>query len=150
MTDMRLKYVESLMRQNYEAVGFLPLSVVAKYLEANQLWLQYENDEPCGYLLFGNGWPICRVFQCCIQTDARRRSAASTLIQALVSKAENSGYNAITLRCADDLESNNFWRAAGFSFTGQSQGGKSRGRLINHWQLALRGSTQPDLFWGST
>lgn len=149
MSDLRLKYVESLMRKNYEAVGFLPMSVVERYLDAGQLWFQYENNEPCGYLLFGNGWPTCRVFQCCIQVDARRQHAASTLVGGLVKKAEAEGYSSISLRCADDLESNKFWRAFGFSFVGQSQGGRARGRMLNKWVLRLTDSVQQDLFYSS-
>jgi hypothetical protein len=144
--DIRLKYVESLMRKNYEAVGFLPMSVAERYLTANQLWLQYENNEPCGYLIFGNGHPTCRVFQCCIQTDARRQHGATQLINALIQKTELEGYSAISLRCADDLESNKFWEAIGFVFVGQSQGGKARGRKINHWLLRLHNSTQSNFF----
>ena len=59
-----VKYAADLMRKNYEAVGFLPIPRLLGYAKAGQLWLQYENDEPCGYLAFGNGWPVLKVYQC--------------------------------------------------------------------------------------
>ena len=142
----RRLYVESLMRKNYKALGFLPSSAIERYDDLGQLWLQYENDEPCGYLIFGDGWPVCKVWQCCIQVDARRQQGASQLIQALISKCEDGGYSSISLRCADDLESNSFWAAFGFHFVKQSQGGMSRGRKINHWVFDLHDSKQLRLF----
>lgn len=141
-------YVDSLMRKNSEALGFLPLSALDKYAAAGNVWLQYENDEPCGYLVFGYGYPVCKVVQCCIQADARRRDGASRLIEALVSRCNAAGYSAISLRCADDLEANGFWQAMGFVFTGQELGGQRRGRRINRWVLPLLDSAQPDLFGG--
>ena len=134
------------MKQNYEAVGFLPMPVVEKYLAANQLWFQYENNEPCGYLIFGNGYPVCKVYQCCIQTDARRQNAASLLIRALIDRCNHHGFSSISLWCAEDLESNMFWQSMGFLKNGTRQGGKHRQRVHNHWVLKLTDSNQLHLF----
>ena len=142
----RLTYVESLMRKNYNALGFIPRTAIDRHDQLGQLWLQYENDEPCGYLIFGSGWPVCKVWQCCIQIDARRQQSASQLMQSLITKCEDAGYSAISLRCADDLESNSFWSAFGFHFVKQSQGGMSRGRKINHWVFDLENSKQLRFF----
>lgn len=143
---MTIKYVSSLMAKNYEAVGFLPEPRVEAYANNDQVWLQYENDEPCGYLIYGLGWPVMRVYQCCIQVDARHRDNATALITRLVEKASRESYSAISLYCADDLEANKFWPSMGFQFCGTRDNGNRRGRLHNHWMMWLPKPMQPDLF----
>ena len=142
-TEEVVKYAADLMRKNYEAVGFLPIPRLHAYAEAAQLWLQYENDDPCGYLVFGNGWPVLKVYQCCIQTDARRAEHASTLIRALIRAAEDRGCLSVALWCADDLESNFFWPAMGFERSGTRDNGNCRGRMHTRWVYRL----QSDLFY---
>src|SRR5690242_15372348 len=82
-----LPYVRDLMEKNYEAVGFIPLPRLEDYAQRGQILVQYENDEPCGYLAFGNGWPVLKVYQCCIQVDARRAAQATALVDKLISIA---------------------------------------------------------------
>lgn len=141
-----LKFVTGLMEKNYEAVGFLPAPRVEAYFDAGQVLLQMENDEPCGYLIFGNGWPILKVYQCCIQTDARRRDNAADLVRRLIDIARSRACYLITLWCADDLEANAFWQAMGFHFGGHRDNGNRRGRLHNRWSLWVSGTVQPDFF----
>lgn len=128
-----VRYAECLMRKNYDAVGFLPRPRLEWYAERGQLWLQYENGEPCGYLVFGNGWPVLRVYQCCIQTDARRAHQAADLVRRLITWATARTCSAIMLWCADDLEANFFWRAMGFVRHATRDNGNRRGRLHNGW-----------------
>lgn len=135
--EQRVKYAADLMRKNYEAVGFLPVPRLRHYAQVGQLWLQYENDEPCGYLVFGNGWPVLKVYQCCIQTDARRAEHASALVRALVALAEDRGCLAVALWCAEDLEANVFWRAMGFVAEGTRDNGNRRGRKHIRWVRRL-------------
>jgi L-amino acid N-acyltransferase YncA len=84
----------------------------------------------------------CKVYQACIQYDARRREHGLSLVATLVRKATEAGFGAIALWCADDLESNDFWRSAGFRWAGMREGGKRRGRKHNRWVMPL----QPLLF----
>jgi len=140
MTAIAVKYAESLMRSNYEAVGFLPTPRLSAYHDAGQLWLQCENDDPCGYLIYGNGWPVLKVYQCCIQVDARRREHAAALVRRLIGLGEARNCSSISLWCADDLDANDFWRAMGFALVGQRDNGNRRGRLHNHWVLWLPSS----------
>ena len=142
--EKAVKYAADLMRKNYEAVGFLPVPRLLEYAKAGQLWLQYENDEPCGYLAFGNGWPVLKVYQCCIQTDARRAEHAATLIRALIQVGQDRGCLSISLWCAEDLESNLFWRAMGFRQVATRDNGNRRGRLHIGWEYRL----ENDLFAG--
>jgi ribosomal protein S18 acetylase RimI-like enzyme len=141
-----LHYVRDLMEKNYEAVGFLPLPRLEEYAQRDQVLVQYENNEPCGYLAFGNGWPVLKVYQCCIQVDARRAAQATALVNRLIGIARERNCIAISLWCADDLESNGFWRALGFHFGGQREGGQKRGRKHNKWTLLISGTAQLFLF----
>jgi len=140
-----LSYVRDLMEKNYEAVGFIPLPKLEEYALRGQILVQHENDEPCGYLAFGNGWPVLKVYQCCIQTDARRAAQATALVDRLIAIAKERNCIAISLWCADDLESNQFWRAMGFHFGGRRPGGSRRGREHNRWMLMISGTPQLSL-----
>jgi L-amino acid N-acyltransferase YncA len=88
-------------------------------------------------LVFGMGWPTLKVYQACIQYDARRREHGLTLVARLIQRAERTGHSMISLWCADDLEANAFWRSAGFVYGGQKDGGMRRGRKLNLWTLTL-------------
>lgn len=134
------------MEKNYEAVGFLPLPRLEEYAQRGQILLQTENDDPCGYLAFGNGWPTLKVYQCCIQYDARRLEHATALVNRLVVIGRQRGCTAISLWCADDLDANAFWKASGFHFGGQRDVGNRRGRKHNKWVLWIPDTPQLHLF----
>lgn len=136
-TEMMLRYVLELARKNTEALGFIPAPKLEQYAAAGQLWMAYENDDPCGYLVFGAGWPVLRIYQACIQYDARRREHGLALLRRLIAYAIAHGYEAISCWCADDLEANAFWQAAGFVWAGQREGGRRRGSKHNRWVLWL-------------
>lgn len=130
-----LDYVCALSKKHYEQIGFLPRPRLEKYAESGQLWAETENDEWCGFMVWGAGWPVLRVYQVCIQYDARRREHGFRLVRRLIEKADLGGYEAISCYVADDIEANDFWRAAGFRCLGQRQGGSNRGRRHNHWVM---------------
>lgn len=134
-----VKYVVDLARKNAEALSFIPAPRLEQYSQNGQILVAFENDEPCGFLVLGNGAETMRVYQACIQYDSRRREHGLALVRRLVAKATQKGCQSISLWCADDLESNEFWRAAGFTFAGQRTGGRSRGRLHNRWMMSLGG-----------
>lgn len=144
MTDA-VKYVVGLGRKHFEQLGFIPATRLEKDYDRGDIWLEYENGEPCGYLHLGRSWPVLNVINICIQYDARRREHGFKLIRRLIEKADREGYEAIRLRCADDLEANDFWRACGFAFTGQVEGGARRRRKINLWRFTLPRPIQPTL-----
>ncbi len=125
------------MERNYEAVGFLPRPKLEEYAHRGQLLAATENDDFCGYLVYGNGWPKLRVYQACIQYDARRREHGMSLVGRLIRIAAEKDCEMISLWCADDLEANDFWKTAGFVFGGQREGGKKRGRKHNLWTMRL-------------
>ena len=130
-------YADSLARKNSEALSFIPKPRLEQYAANGQLMIAIENGEPCGFLLHGNGWPVMRIYQSCIQYDARRREHGFKLIALLIGKAAQHGYEAICLKCAADLEANAFWREAGFRFIRAIPGGTRRGRTLNVWYMPL-------------
>ena len=130
---VNLQYAADLMRKHYEAVGFIPAPKLAAYASVGQLFEEMENGEPCGYVVFGNGWPTLRIYQALIQYDAQRREHGLSLVARVMKRAEQRGCHAVSLWCANDLPSNEFWVAAGFNLIGQRAGGVRRGRVHNHW-----------------
>lgn len=134
----RIQYVVDLARKNSDALSFIPTPRLEEYDRNGQVLLAFENDEPCGFLVFGAGDTTMRVYQACIQYDSRRREHGLELVRRLVDAATRKGCQSISLWCANDLESNEFWRAAGFTFAGQREGGKTRGRLHNRWVMPLQ------------
>jgi hypothetical protein len=132
-----ITYVEDLMRENYEAVGFIPKPRLEHYGRSGQILLESENGELCGYLIFGNGCQRLKVYQACIQHDARRRQHGLSLVGRLIKEASIRRCEMISLWCADDLDANGFWKEAGFMFGTQRKGGKKRDRMHNLWIMRL-------------
>jgi GNAT superfamily N-acetyltransferase len=128
-----LPFVLSLSKRHFEEIGFLPAPRLERYQASGQLWTEFENGELCGFLVWGNGWPILRVYQVCIQYDAQRRLHGAALIARLIKKAEDEGYESISCWVADDIPANDFWRTMGFILRGTRIGGKARGRIHNAW-----------------
>lgn len=134
---VRLKYIDDLAHKNSEALSFIPLPKIEKYMAVGQVLIETENDEPCGYAIFGNGFPVLKVYQACIQYDARRLQHGMWIVKRLICEAQKRHCSAISLFCADDLDANRFWQSVGFMFAGQREGGKRRGRKHNQWVLPI-------------
>jgi len=134
-----LQYIKHLIKQNYNSLGFIPLPSIEQAMDNGQVLIEKENDDPCGFLLFGNGFPVLKIYQDCIQYDARKIHHGMNLVKRLIAIAEKRNCVAISLWCADDLESNEFWKAAGFIFVGKRIGGKKRKRMHNKWILPIGG-----------
>jgi ribosomal protein S18 acetylase RimI-like enzyme len=141
-----IRYVIDLSKKHYEEIGFLPAPRLEAYQQAGQLWMANENDERCGFMVWGRGWPVLRVYQVCIQYDAQRREHGFSLVRRLIAKADNEGYEAISCYVADDIDANSFWRACGFSCVGQRDNGNRRKRLHNHWVMRMPNPSQSNLF----
>ena len=140
-----LPYVLDLEKKHFEEIGFIPKPSLERYRDAEQLWVADENGDPCGFLVWGNGWPVLRVYQVCIQYDAKRRLHGAALIGRLLNKAEREGYDRISCWVADDIPANDFWEAMGFRKAGERQGGKKRGRKHNAWVYWCKAPAQGQL-----
>lgn len=132
-----VRYAIDLAKKNSEAVSFIPTPRVEEYAERGQILFATENDELCGFLIYGAGYPTLKVYQACIQYDARRRRSGLDMVERLKQIARAEGRD-ISLWCAEDLQANSFWEAAGFSLVGKREGGARRGRKHNGWLLEVR------------
>jgi len=103
-----------------------------------------ENDEPCGFLLHGPPRTVIRVYQTCIQPDARLIDHGRDLIDQLTMHGRAHGSQAISLYCADDLTANNFWAALNFTRVGQRRKSTRRDRTQWHWMRAIGPHASPD------
>jgi ribosomal protein S18 acetylase RimI-like enzyme len=144
--EKAVDYADSLAKKNVEALSFLPRPRLLEYAVRGQLLIETENGEPCGFMVYGNGWPYLKVYQVAIEYDARRREHGLALVARLIERAKERGCHAISLWCADDLEANAFWESAGFHFAGQREGGRRRGRKHNRWTMVV--DSAPLSLWG--
>ncbi len=130
-----IAFVDSLQKQNAEALSFYPKCVFERESEKGRILLGLLNGQPCGYLYVGAAGRDVKCHQVCIQYDARRKLYGAALVQAMEDYA--GGAYTITLRCGFDLDANNFWREMGYSCVAVQDGGIRRMRKINVWRKAL-------------
>jgi GNAT superfamily N-acetyltransferase len=126
-----------LAKKNSEAVSFLPRPKVEAYAADGRLLVAAENGEPCGFLIHGPLRGQLRIYQTCVEYDVRRRDHGLALVGELERRAVLAGCSAVRLWCADDLEAQAFWRAAGFVPAGRRAGGQRRGRVHTLWARHL-------------
>lgn len=143
----QLAYISALARRHTEALGFIPHAGLARACAAGRVLMALEEGAYCGYLLYGAAWPTLRIYQCCIQDDARRLAHGRALVAQLAARAPAQHHGGIALWCATDLESNQFWHALGFRPTAQRAGGQRRGRRHQGWYLPLTTLPQLTLPW---
>lgn len=139
-------FVVALRRKNTDALGFIPRARLESYEASGQIITARENGDLCGFLVFGATPPIFRIYQACVQYDARRRAHGFSMVGELIRRAHAAGADAVTLGCADDLAANEFWREAGFVFVGSRVGGRRRKRRVNRWVFYLPHPRQGRLF----
>lgn len=135
-----LKYVVDLSNKENHAIGFIPKqayeSAVTGIKEGkrwsnkcnDKLWIAQENGDTVGFLLgsFGTGTrPSARrakVAQICLQQDARKLERGRALLDEFIKHGDARGVFIFGCGCADDLESNLFWQAMGWTKEGQRRG----------------------------
>lgn len=137
-TAADLSYIVSLSKKHATELGFLPRLAMENYLERDRVRMATENGEPCGYFLTGGlGVERLRIFQACVQLDARGLNHGLALLSQTINSALLSGTNHITLHCRDGLHSNGFWSACGFKSAGLLLGGKARRKIVHEWRLDI-------------
>ena len=137
-TDRDLSYILDLSKRHAEELGFIPRAAMFAHLEAGRMTVAQENGDDVGYFLTNRvDQRHVRIFQACVQRDARGLKHGLALLSDLVTRAAQTGGHYISLRCRDGLESNGFWSACGFHVAGITPGGRARGRIIFEWRLDL-------------
>lgn len=135
------EFICSLMRQNTNALGFIPRPYLQTYFIPKYLYVIQQNRfrKPVGYILHGpvskNG--ILTIHQACIDLDKRNRGFGLQAVQRVIKRAAHDRAGTIRLRCADNLEAIAFWRAIGFRATHITTGGLRRQRSLVHFSLPL-------------
>jgi L-amino acid N-acyltransferase YncA len=146
-------WIAGLMRENYEAVGFIPESgVLNKHVRHDRYVIQHdEAGRRVGYLLHGlaDSSRQLRVAQHCIQIERRRHGYGENALSELIERAERAGASCITARVATDLEALDFWLSQGFRVRDIVPGGTKRGRSIARIWLPLALPLFPDITTGA-
>lgn len=138
-TDIR--FIDHLQRKFANCVGFLPKVAIENLTAEGHIRLAMENDDGAGYILSRPRlrWqPKMRsITQACVAMDAQRRHHGLGLLSQIESEARASGLEALQACCAVGLESNEFWRAAGFLPIVHMRPSNVRGREIICWRKPL-------------
>ncbi len=134
-------WIAGLMRENYEAVGFIPEPTVQqRYIyHGNYVFQTDEAGKRIGYILHGPiryGQPVT-ISQHVIQYEKRSHGYGLIAFDTLRRRAIQNGASSIRLRVADDLPAVLFWQACGFSCHRVLPGGQARQRLIIEMFLPL-------------
>lgn len=143
-------FIDKLQKENSYAVGFIQKTIWDKYVfggERNFFVIICEkNKDAVGYTLVTPGrisGSFVKIQQIAVRNDARRLHYGSALIEVIREFCLAHERLGARLRCRNDLESNNFWKALGFNkWMIWEKGrinhvGMKASNDINHWQIKL-------------
>lgn len=145
-----ISYITILANKEGDAIGFIPKPAYEAAITGiktgkrwsltcnDKLWVAEENGDPVGFLLASFG-EIVKVSQITIQEDARKLERGRLLLDSLEEYATSIGRVSYGCGCADDLQSNFFWTAMGWTLAGQRNGvhyetKKSSKRTVNMYR----------------
>lgn len=133
-TEQDKAFIDKLQKENSRAVGFIQETVWDRYVFGGErnfvVFICEKNTDMVGYVLLTPGrkaYSYAKVQQIAVREDARRLDYGSALVSVVKDFCNTFDRMGVTLRCRIDLQSNNFWRALGFSLYGVWEKGK-----VNH------------------
>jgi len=133
-------WIAGVMREDYEALGFLSFQAINDYVEDGNYVIQTDDrGRRLGYILHGPiryGQPVT-IVQHCIVNDFRRRGNGAVALAEVVRRGHARSASLIRLRCATELDALGFWQSQGFHASGVTPGGKRRGRELTRLWLPL-------------
>lgn len=136
-----LSYVTSLQRKFSNQLGFLPTRALEEYLEARQVTLTTENNDPAGYLIARTSLKsrpeLASITHACVQMDAQRRSHGLAAVSHFIAIAKLQGAIGVQACCRLDLDANEFWKAAGFKAICFLTPDNARRQPLICWRLPL-------------
>ena len=136
-----IRFIDDLQKRFANCLGFLPKVAIENLLGEGHIRLAEENDDPAGYILSRPRlrWqPLMRsITQAAVAMDAQRRHHGLALLARIESESRAMGLLAIQACCAIGLDSNDFWRAAGFIPIVHMRPANVRGREIICWRKPL-------------
>ena len=134
-------YIKDLSRKFTNEIGFLADQARSWYVENGLVSMASENGNPAGYVLWKpnieNVQGCAAVFQAAVQMDAQRRSHGLSVLRHASAEMARAGCNLVQAWCRSELESNQFWQAAGFTPIAVRSGGRQRATPHILWRKAL-------------
>ena len=126
-----LKYIVDLSKKENKALGFIPKMAYESAITGvkkgkrwsdvcnDKLFIIESNGDLVGFCLasFGKVNSVSRqgkIAQICLQLDARKLLRGRLLLDAVIEYGKSVYTLGFSCGCADDLESNIFWRAMGW------------------------------------
>lgn len=142
-----LPFIDDLQKKHAKAVAFRPKIALQNYAEAGRITLALENDDPAGYILANARLryqdQICPIFQAAVAMDAQRRHHGLALLATVATTAKSAGSLALQANCREELEANDFWKAAGFEPIARIFHFAQRNRWLITWRLQLTTKRPP-------
>lgn len=134
-----IKYIISLSKKENHSLGFIPkmaYEAAITGIKTGDRWSNVCNDKlfviECnndlvGFCLASFGIPNAiakkgKIAQICLQTDARKFLRGRKLLDKVVEYGKTQGTFAFSAGCANDLESNLFWKSMGWICIAQRMG----------------------------
>lgn len=124
--DVIVDRICQLMKIETEKVGFIPRPRVRQHIERELYRLQIDQNEIVGYMIHGPARDVVAVHQAVVDLSCRRLGFAQAMAADLEQWARSRAANALRLVCRDDLEAQQFWRAAGYQAIGWEPAGVKR------------------------
>jgi GNAT superfamily N-acetyltransferase len=142
--------IDKLQKENSYAVGFIQKTVWEKYVFGGErnfvVFICEVNNDAVGYVLITPGkssYKYAKIQQIAVRNDARRLQYGTALLDVCRQFCETFHRIGFTLRCRQDLESNNFWKSLGFQNYGVWEKNKvnhvgfKASDDINLWKIEL-------------
>lgn len=134
-----IPYIVDLSKKESRCLGFIPKMAYEAAISGvktgkrwsdvcnDKMWVCECNGDLVGFVLasFGRSKamrPVGKIAQICLQEDARKLSRGYALLSAVIQHGKSFGTESFSCGCADDLESNMFWVAMGFTKIGSRMG----------------------------
>jgi GNAT superfamily N-acetyltransferase len=142
-----LPFILDLAKKDPDALGFVPREAIAEQIDGRQCVVAVANGDLVGYVLHGKGGTaVLPIVQAAVIPDARRERIASALVDRVKQRAGKLGCQEVGLACAADLVGAlAFWKASGFRLIGSTNGGATRGRVLNVFKTHAVDPLQPAL-----
>lgn len=116
-----LALIDKLQKENSYAVGFIQRTIWDDYVFGGKrnfvVFICEANNDAVGYVLITPGksaYRYAKIQQIAVRNDARRLHYGTALLDVCRQFCETFDRIGFTLRCRQDLESNQFWKALGF------------------------------------
>lgn len=106
-------------------------------IAAGRVSVVLDNGDPAGYLLRGPIRPMTKVYQCVVRADSREKANGTALARAFQDECIANQVETLSLHCAEDLPSNDYWQAMAYDLAGTRDPRGTRGRKHNRWRKHL-------------